>query len=209
MVPEIGNSRNFARFFWPTIGRGGIGFAPFGMDDTGFFNYPLGASKLDPATLAAFALPYATLGPIARDWARIAWTRPTWGVAKPDDGQPVETVLGQWKVTADWGLWQFGEKGWNWLPSHPPAFADEPVGGVAIAQLSDSEYLVMGDHVRVNFQPANGQTNGVIVAVEEGRFEQGQWVMTRRWNGDQTDYGLNFVDRPQLLKVTTGFYVDK
>ncbi|WP_188772505.1 DUF5597 domain-containing protein [Novosphingobium endophyticum] len=206
MVPEIGNAKEYARFFWPTIGRGGIGFAPFGMDDTGYSNYPLGTRVLDKETLAAFALPYATLEPIMRDWARIAFTRPTWGEAKPDDGAPRSTVMGKWRITATWGLSQFGEADWTWLPAEPPSWADEPVGGVAVAQFSDNEYLVMGDHVRVRFSPAGGEPNGVILSVEEGTFKDGKWVMTRVWNGDQTDYGLNLTDRPQVLKVTTGFY---
>ena len=209
MVPEIGNATEFARFFWPTLGRGGIGFAPFGMDDTGYFNYPLGAKHFDKDTLAAFALPYATLAPIMRDWAKIAATRPTWGAAKPDDGAPQSVTMGQWKLTASWGQWQFGEKDWTWIKSTPPPWADEAVGGVAVAQLSDHEYLVMGDHVRVNFAPAGGQTNGIIVKVEEGTFQDGKWVTTRVWNGDQTDYGLNLLDQPQVLKITTGFYSTK
>lgn len=209
MVPEIGNAKEFARFFWPTIGRGGIGFAPFGMDDTGYFNYPLGGRSLDKDTLGAFALPYATLAPIMRDWARIAFTRPTWGAARPDDGSARETVMGKWKITASWGEWQFGHKDWTWLPSEPPPWADEPVGGLAVAQLSDHEYLVMGEHVRVNFSPAGGESNGVILSVEEGTFRDGRWAMTRVWNGDQTDYGLNLIDKPQVLKVTTGFYSSK
>ena len=209
MIPEIGNAKEFARFFWATIGRGGIGFAPFGMDDTGYFNYPLGATALDKETLAAFALPYGTLAPIASDWARIAASRPTWGTAKPDDNSPRETVMGKWKISADWGQWQFGQKDWTWIPTKPAPWADQPVGGMAVAQLSDTEYLIMGDHVRVNFSPAKGESNGVIVAVEEGTFKDGKWVTTRVWNGDQTDYGINLIDRPQVIKVTTGFYSSK
>ena len=30
--------------------------------------------------------------------------------------------------------------------------------------------------------------------------------MTRVWNGDQTDYGLNFTEEPVLLKVRMGTY---
>jgi hypothetical protein len=30
--------------------------------------------------------------------------------------------------------------------------------------------------------------------------------MDRVWNGDQTDYGINFIDTPYLLKVTMGSY---
>lgn len=206
MVPEIGNAREFARFFWPTIGRGGIGFSPFGMDDTGYFNYPLGARTLDKETLAAFALPYATVAPIMRDWARIAATHPTWGTAKPDDGSDRDVTLGKWKITASWGQWQFGQKDWTWIKSEPPTWTNDPVGGAAVAQLSDSEYLVMGDHVRLNFTPSGGQDNGMIISVEEGTFRDGKWVMTRIWNGDQTDYGINFIGGGQVLKVKTGFY---
>ncbi|WP_010162858.1 DUF5597 domain-containing protein [Sphingomonas sp. PAMC 26617] len=207
MVPEMGNTRDFARFFWPTIGRGAIGFSPFGMDDTGYANYPLGALDLSPATLGAFALPYAAVGSMMRDWARIAFEKPTWGAAKPDDGAVQSTRMGDWSITAAWGEWQFGMKDWAWLKSDQAPWGKEPVGGVAVAQLSANEFLVMGDHVRVSFAGAPGTgSNGVMVRVEEGRFDKGRWVMRRVWNGDQTDYGLNFVGRPQVLKVTMGRY---
>ncbi|MHC9417559.1 DUF5597 domain-containing protein [Sphingomonas citri] len=204
MVPEIGNAREFARFFYAALGRGAIGYAPFGMDATGYFNFPLGAKSLDPATLDAIALPYATLAPIARDWARIAASRPTWGAAKPDDGAAVSTTLGAWKIAATWGEWQFGMREWTWLKADPAPWANEPVGGVAVAQLSDDEFLLVGDHARVTFSAASGA--GMVVRVEEGGFKDGKWVMSRVWNGDQTDYGINLVDRPQVLKVTMGRY---
>jgi beta-galactosidase GanA len=38
--------------------------------------------------------------------------------------------------------------------------------------------------------------------VEEGYYENGVWHFVRVWNGDQTDYGLNFTSLPQVLKVT-------
>jgi beta-galactosidase GanA len=37
--------------------------------------------------------------------------------------------------------------------------------------------------------------------VEEGHYEGGKWVFERVWNGDQTDYGLNFTSVPQVLRV--------
>lgn len=205
MVPEIGNAREFARFFYPTIGRGGIGFSPFGMDDTGYFNYPLGAATLDAATLDAFALPYKAVGSIMRDWARIAATRPTWGAAKPDDGAEMSTTLGGWKISASWGEWQFGMKNWTWLKSEPAPWASEPIGGVAVAQMSENEFLLVGDHVRVRFEPgAKAPAGSMVLRVEEGTFREGRWVTSRVWNGDQTDYGINMIDQPQVLKVTTG-----
>jgi hypothetical protein len=50
-------------------------------------------------------------------------------------------------------------------------------------------------------------SGNAIVRVEEGRYDaNGQWTMVRVWNGDQTDYGLNFIDAPTLLRVTMGRY---
>ena len=45
--------------------------------------------------------------------------------------------------------------------------------------------------------------NVQFLDVEEGTFDNGRWVMQRRWNGDQTDYGLNLTS-PVLLKVAHG-----
>ena len=47
----------------------------------------------------------------------------------------------------------------------------------------------------------------MVVRYEEGHFDgEGRWVFDRLWNGDQTDYGLNFTDRPRLLRVVTATY---
>jgi hypothetical protein len=58
-------------------------------------------------------------------------------------------------------------------------------------------------HISENAPAPDG--NGRYRVVEEGTFENGSWVMKRRWNGDQTDYGLNLTD-PVLLKVRLGTY---
>ena len=207
MVPEIGNARTFARYFYAAIGRGAIGFSPFGMDDTGYFNFPLGATALDAATLDAFAKPYGVFAGMQREWARIAFEHPTWGAAKPDDDAPATTIMGEWSITASWGEWQFGLKSWSWLKSDPAPWGKEPIGGVAVAQLSPDEFLLTGDHVRVTFGTRpGGPANGLVVKVEEGHFDHGRWIMERLWNGDQTDYGINLIDRPTILKVTMGRY---
>lgn len=207
-VPETGNARDFARFFWPALGRGAIGFSPFGMDATGYSNYPLGARPLDAATIEAFAAAYRLFRPIASDWARIAFEHPTWGVAKAPDNGDQSTVLGRWRVTALFGLGEFGERDWNWIEMIPPAAAAEPVGGGVVAQLGADEFLIAGSHVRLRFALASPEAgeSAQILSAEEGTFENGRWVMRRRWNGDQTDYGFNFTAAPVLLRVRLGSY---
>ena len=206
-VPEIGNAAEYARYAWAAFGRGAIGFAPFGMDDTGFYNYPLGAKALDDATLDAFATPYRLFAGMQREWAKVAFEHPTWGSAKPDDGSPQSITMGGWTITASYGEWQFGHRTDTWIKSEPPAWASQAVGGAVVAQIAPNQYLVAGDHVRIDFAPGAGAPkNAMVLRVEEGRLGTGGFEVDRVWNGDQTDYGLTFIDRPVLLRVTTGRY---
>ena len=46
----------------------------------------------------------------------------------------------------------------------------------------------------------------MLARVEEGHYEQGQWIFERLWNGDQTDWGLNFTSLPQVLRVRLAEY---
>lgn len=206
-VPETGNRDGYARFFWLALGRGTIGWSPFGMDATRYSNFPLGTPKLSPDVIEAFAEKYRLLAPIAGDWARLAFEHPTAGFAKPDDGTEQAQVMGRWKVRARYGLWEFGEPEWLSPDTPPNPDKDQPVGGAAVVQLGPDEFLVAGSDVRIDFglaAPAAGE-NSQFLDVEEGTFQDGKWVMERRWNGDQTDYGLNFT-RPALLKVRLGTY---
>jgi beta-galactosidase GanA len=206
-VPETGNDLPYARFLWLALGNGAIGFSPFGMDATGYSNFPLGAKQLDAETLGAFESKYALLEPIARDWARLAFEHPTLGFAKPTDGADQNGVLGHWKVTAMYSLWEFGEREWTWIDIPPHPNKDRPVGGAALIQLGADEFLLAGSDVRVRFglaAPAVDEKSQYL-DVEEGTFVNGRWVMKRRWNGDQTDYGLNLT-APTLLKVRVGTY---
>lgn len=198
-VPETGNSRDYARFFFSVLGRHGIGFSPFGMDATGFANYPLGAVTLDDRTIDAFAANYRLFRPMERAWAKLAYEGKTWGASEPTD--PVAEHqqvldLGRWKATVGFGQGQFG--------FDPPKGNAEPSGGAVIAELGPDEYLVTGYHARVSFDLATARPGEhmIIDRVEEGHFDvSGAWVFDRLWNGDQTDYGLNFTDLPQVLKV--------
>ena len=197
-VPETGNAIWAARFFWAALGRGAIGWAPFGMDATNYSNYPLGARTLDAATIEAFAAPYRLFRPIASDWATIASQKPTWGTAKTDSGTD-STVLGEWKIDVAYGQNNFDVPGWPEMKS--PPWANEPVGGGVVAQLGPNEFLIAGQYSRFRFSPVNAAANAQIMSAEEGTFVGGKWQMERRWNGDQTAHGFNFNEQPALLRV--------
>ncbi len=206
-VPETGNDPRYARYFFSVLGRHAIGFSPFGLDFTGYANYPLGATKVDSRVIDLFAANYHLLGSMTREWARLAYESEVWGSAEPDDRHAQTLDLGRWTATVRYGKWQFGASDWAWIKDRPIG-PDGPDGGVLIARLGKDEFLIMGRNARVEFSPGAGRTaHGVLFdRVEEGHYAGGQWVFERVWNGDQTDYGLNFTSVPQVLRVRIATY---
>jgi len=207
LVPEIGNDPLFARYFYDVLGAQAVGIVPFGMDYSGYSNFPLGAKNVDEA-IGAFARPYRLLAPMAREWARLSFTGKVWGASEPDDRSSRKLDLGRWQVTLAFNEWQFGMKEWFGDLKDKPEWSGSPSGGALLAQLGPDEFLLTGQHVRVNFAPGEGrEANGLIFAsVEEGQYVDGKWVRTRIWNGDQTDYGLNLTDEPCVLRVRLATY---
>ena len=202
-VPETSNAAWAARFFWSALGRGAIGYAPFGMDATSYSNYPLGARKLDAGTIEAFAAPYRLFRPIASDWAAIASKNPTWGTAKNSAGED-STTMGSWKISVTYGRNNFDVPAWPGM--EPPPWAKEPLGGGVVAQLAPNEFLVAGQYSRFQFAPTDSAVNGQVLSAEEGTFVNGRWEARRRWNGDQISYGFNFNEQPALLRVKLSTY---
>jgi beta-galactosidase GanA len=227
-VAEIGNDQPYARYMYPTFGNGGIGFSPFGMDDTDYTNYPLGAKNYNDETIEHFAQHYRAIAPAMREWAKLSYEGQVWGVAEPLDtttdtqkiwnaeATPAEkeqfakdraSALTQ---TLDLGLWDaevtYGRPMF-WIA--PPEGNTPSAGGALIAKLNDNEYLVTAHKARVELKPSAELAGKkyMIERVEEGRYENGKWIMERVWNGDQTDWGLNFTARPHLLKIKMASYI--
>ncbi len=206
-VPEIGNSELYARYLYQILGRGAIGVAPFGVDYFDYANYPLGAKTNDKATLEPFAKIFAAFRPMQRQWAQWAFDGRTYGVAEPDDHADRFITMKGWKAHVTFGQWQFGEREWPGNQKEKPAHADKLVGGVSIAQIGDDEFLLVGQQARVRIDDIEGSGRALIEYVEEGRYDaNGKWTMDRRWNGDQVDWGLNFVANPRVIKVKMGRY---
>jgi beta-galactosidase GanA len=208
-VAETGNDKTYARYFFATLGRGALGFTPFGIDFTGYSNYPLGSKRTDATMVEPFAANYRLIAPFARVWARLSADKKVHGVAQPDDGAAQRIDLGKIQANVSWNELQFGMKEWTWAGKiDAPEGGEVPDGGALIAELGPKEYLVTGRNARVTFGLA-GKTdvNFLLARVEEGHYDsEGKWVFERVWNGDQTDYGLNFTTLPQLLRVRVGTY---
>lgn len=224
LIPETGNSLVYAHYVFAAIGQGAIGFAPFGLDLTAYSNLTTGAAafgdrtRTNPAEerLQPFANEYALLAPIAGKLAQGNLDGDVRG-ASEDPATHTQTLdFPRWTVDLSYGLPAFG----NWIK---PKGNTPPDGGAVILALGPDEFLVAGHHVRVDFTPkfaqdsaspdasnpaAYGPKKRLFLVVEEGNYDAaGKWKTERIWNGDQTDYGLNFpAEGTTLLRVKLSTY---
>jgi beta-galactosidase GanA len=200
-IPETGSRASYARYFFAALGHQTIGFSPFGLDRTGYLNFPLGAQRVDKELLDTFGLNYELVGPMQREIAKLNFEGKLQGVSEEKSVPSQSLDFGEWQATVSYGLHQFGPG------NHPPG-NPEPVGRAFIAQLKDNEFLVAGFFSRVDFKPSdtNSGKQRQFIRVEEGHYENGVWHFERIWNGDQTDWGLNFTSVPQVLRVTLGMF---
>lgn len=198
-VAETSSAEPYARYLFATLGDQAIGFSPFGIDFTAYSNYPLGARTIDAKSLAPFALEYQLVRPMASVIARLSFEGRVHGVSEPESVHTQTIPLGRWKAVISYGLPLFG----NGTPPGNPV----PEGGVLIARLGPASYLVTGLHARVSFELAHpGGRQTQYARVTQGVYEQGVWNFLRVWNGDQTDWGLNFTSIPQVLHVRLATY---
>ena len=182
-IPETGLGKTFGRYFFYALGRGAIGFSPFGVDYTG---WTIADEKIPNGMDENFAL----LAPMASEIAQLNF-----------DGK-VQTVVEE-KGTARQTM-HFGSVdavvsfGFPQRDGEAPPGTPELQGRAMVAQLGPMEFLVTGFDASVSFKLADSSAGKAqdqqleILRAEEGQYSQGAWVSSRIWNGDQTDRGLNF-----------------
>jgi len=197
LIPETGNTADYARYVYAAIGQGALGWAPFGLDLSRYSNQIEGPEAMESSALKPFAQQYELLAPIARRLAKGNLEGQVRGTSEDPDSHTQTLAFDRWQAVVQYGLLSFG----NWMK---PKGNTPPDGGAVILQLGPDEFLVAGHHVRVDFNPtfAPGKKR-FWLKVEEGSYDEaGNWKAVRLWNGDQTDYGLNLKsDENVLLKV--------
>jgi hypothetical protein len=191
-IPEVGRSDNFARLLFSALGRGAIGFAPFGADRRGW-------NILGNAPPAAHARNFALLAPVSGEIARLNFDGNV-KTAVEEPGQVQQEVdFGAWQATVSYGFPQPDGR-------RPPGTKDAH-GAALIARLGPDEFLVTGVDASVSFH-LPGRLPGLraqILSAEEGTYDKGTWRTSRLWNGDETDRGLQFPqDDPAIVRVKLG-----
>src|ERR1035437_5068143 len=187
-VPETGGAAAHAAFFFSALGLQAIGFSPFGTDYTNPRN--------PPESLAPTARNYRLIAPMAREIARLNFEGKLQAVAE-EKGKVTQTLaFGPWNAVVTYGATRNNRAVGN----------AEPTGRVLVAQLAGNHFLVPGFHTRVFFLPADAGKHRQFLRVEEGAYQNGVFQFLRIWNGDETDWGLNFGAEPLVLRVSLATY---
>ncbi len=204
MIPEslgfepFPGASGYARYLYYALGEGAIGFANFGLD-----RIPVDGSM--DAETASQVEGFRLLGSFDRQLAALAFAgKVKTAVEEPGIAQQ-ELAFGGWRAVV------------SFPPAYNPPAAPVSVtsgttglkaGRVMVASLGADEFLVAGIDCRVQFAlPVHASGKQMqLLGVEEGHYDGTTWVPSRLWNGDETDYGLNFGGKGSLLRVKLGSY---
>jgi beta-galactosidase GanA len=223
LIPEslgfepFSGASGYARYLYFALGDGAIGFANFGLDR-------LDVAKPNPE-MQAVVNGFALLGSFTPELAALKFAGKLQtaveedGIAQKElafaaDGNPLQLTGPASAPSAP------PETAWRVVVSFPPSYQDAaPVsistgtrglheGRAVVAALGPNEFLVAGIDCRVQFALPihSGGKQPQMLKVEEGHYDGVTWVPSRLWNGDETDYGLNFGGKGSLLRVTMGSY---
>ena len=192
-VPETGGAAN-ARFFFSALGLQTIGFSPFGMDYSRGRDTGPGSRQKDE--FEAWAMNYRLIGPMQREIARLNFEGRLKAAAEEQPKVTQTLSFGNWNAGVSYGARRNSRAVGN----------AEPKGRVLVAQIKDNQFLVTGFFCRLDFRPADPDKHRQFLRVEEGTYENGAFKFLRIWNGDETDWGLNFGDDPVVLRVSVATY---
>ncbi len=200
-VPETVGSPTGTRYCFAALARGAIGWSPFGIDAPRPSASATTATPGDEAAVNPLAINCRVLGPMMREIAQMSFEGRLHAAVEEKEEHRQTLALGRWQAVVTFGPPTFG---YGRSPNGNP----EPVGRVLIASLGENEFLVTGYLCRVDFKLANAAAGARrdFLRVEEGGYEGGVFRPARIWNGDETDWGLNFGAAPQVIRVQLGTY---
>ncbi len=181
LIPEIGRSDNFAKFFYTALDRGVVGFAPFGIDRTGW-------NIVGDEKWTAHARNFLLFHPMSSEIAHLEFDGKVKTAVEEAGRTSKEIEFGEWQATV----------------TFPQRDRTAASGGAAlVAQLGPDEFLVTGADASVAFHLKDRKPgmHSQFVTVEQGYFENGAWKPLRLWNGDEGGEGFSFHQEPEVVRV--------
>jgi hypothetical protein len=212
-VPETIGQAAYSRFFYAAIGRGAIGFSPFGMDYSRSFTSGVQEALTPTEGFVATSLNYQVFAPMVREIARLNFEGKIQTAVAGEEERAPRAAERQAADSSDETDRVLHLDGWDANISfgtfsrfhrQPTTMPSESNGRILIAQLGENQFLLTGMYSRVKFEP-NGPASGKAwqyLRAEEGQYENGAFQPRRILNGDQTDYGLIFAANPAVVKIS-------
>jgi len=187
-IPETGRSDSFGKFLFYALGEGAIGFSPFGVDQSGW-------NILGDEPWTAHARNFSLIAPMDREIAQAEFDGRLKAAVEEPGHAAQELDFGAWKATVAFGFPQSDGR-------RAPGTKDAH-GAALVTQLGPDEFLVTGVDASVVFHlPGKAPwIRSQILTAEEGAYENGVWKPLRLWNGDETDRGLCFYQKPSVVRV--------
>ena len=190
-IPETGRDDYYGKLFYYALGDGAIGFSPFGVDQTGW-------NILGDQQWKAHSNNFALIGPMDREVAQLEFDGKL-KTAVEEPGQATQEIdFGGWQATVSFGFPQSDGR-------RAPGTKDAH-GAAMVAQLGPDDFLVTGVDASISFH-LPGKLPWIrsqIVSAEQGAYQDGVWKPIRLWNGDETDRGLCFYQKPEVIRVRMG-----
>ena len=222
-VPETGGTGNGSRMCFAALGRGAIGWSPFGLDYT----------RATPESVAPVGMNYRMLEPIMREVARLNFQGKVKAVEE-EAGQSVATLdFGEWSAVITWSSSGGGRGRRGGAPPAAAApagargaaaaggeAAPSPMGRALVAQISTNQFFVTAAYCRIEFKAASGGQRDFLRVEEAEQLDRkpnashngrdysaaSAFRVMRILNGDETDNPLPFSSAPETLRVTLGTY---
>jgi hypothetical protein len=190
-IPETGRDDSYGKFFFYALGNDAIGFSPFGVDQSGW-------NILGDQPWKAHANNFALIGPMIREIAQLEFEGKL-KTAVEEPGQTMQELeFGGWQATVTYG---FPQSDGRSAPGTKDAH-----GTALVAQLGPDEFLVTGVDASVSFHLPGKRPwiHSQIISAEQGAYEDGVCKPLKLLNGDETDRGLCFHQRPEVVRVRMG-----
>ena len=189
-IPESRAGAQGAGQLFYAIGRHrAIGYSPFGIERI------LAGRDQEPVTDEPVAEAYTIL----KEFAPLVLEAQAEGrinsVLLVPEKQPSEKI-----VLGGYGILVELFRGWGAAPG-----VGERGGYCMIIHTAPDEYILYGRNVQVSFSPATpGPPVAAIEQLDEGRFENGEWIPGRRLNGDDIMLDYDLAGKALENKTGTG-----
>lgn len=189
-IPEMGKGLEFARHqFYAFANYNALGVAPYGIDP--FHADPndkRNKEKLDEK-FTHFTQNYILLRGATDIITQLQGTGKLIAAGEEEGLREQLITLGGYDIMLNFGF-----------PSYKANQAR--TGRVMIGQINEDEFVVIGFDTKFQFRPkfGSGYQTAEIIVMEEGYYENGQWVRKRIWNGDEV-WHSTLTPEGNILKI--------